>query len=137
MPDQISGGCLCGAVRYTATGEPRFAAHCHCRDCQKAHGGGHASGCLVPRESVTLTGEVKFYDSKGGSGKTISRGFCPECGSPVLAKVEIMPDIAILAAGTMDDPSAFRPTMNIFTASTQPWDQMDPDLANFPAMPDV
>ena len=137
MPTPISGGCFCGAVRYTVTGEPSLAAHCHCRDCQKAHGGGHASGFLAPKDSVNVTGEVKFFDSKGGSGNTVSRGFCPSCGSPLVTKLEIMPDMVIFSAGTMDDPSAFHPTMHIFTANALPWDHRDPTLTEFRGMPDM
>ncbi len=83
MPTPISGGCFCGAVRYTVTGEPSLAAHCHCRDCQKAHGGGHASGFLAPKESVNVTGEVKFFDSKGVAATQSAADFARRAARPL------------------------------------------------------
>jgi hypothetical protein len=65
----------------------------------------------------------------------LSRGFCPECGARLFAKTSAMPDLAMITAGSLDEPSQYKPTLDIFTASAQPWDQMNPALAKFPKMP--
>ena len=46
-----------------------------------------------------------------------------------------MPELAMITAGSLDDPSQYKPTMDIFTASAQPWDHMNPTLPKFPKMP--
>jgi hypothetical protein len=112
-----------------------MTANCHCRDCQRATGGAYASVLLVPRNAVKITGEVKYYDVKGGSGNILSRGFCPTCGSRLFGKPEVRPELLSIMAGSLDDPSSHRPAMDIYTASAQPWDYMNPELPKFPKMP--
>ena len=84
MTAKISGGCACGAVRYEIAADPQFQGQCQCRDCQRATGTGHADGLGFPENAVALVGTLSFYEVIGDSGKTVSRGFCPKCGSPVL-----------------------------------------------------
>ncbi len=85
MP-KIQGGCLCGAVRYTSDADPALVPVCHCRNCQQATGSGHTVNVVVPAASVRLTGEVKRFRSSGGSGKEVSRIFCPECSSQLMIR---------------------------------------------------
>jgi hypothetical protein len=108
--------------------------NCHCRDCQRATGTAYASGLLVPQSAVTITGEVKYYEVIGDSGNIVGRGFCPNCGSRLFSKPPI-PEFMGIMAGSLDDPSWFRPTMDIYTASAQPWDYMNPDLPKIAKMP--
>jgi hypothetical protein len=70
---EIKGGCLCGAVRYTADADPTSATVCHCKDCQKFTGSAFAVLVRVPRESVTIEGTLKTFSSLGGSGNPILR----------------------------------------------------------------
>ncbi len=128
----FSGGCACGAVRYECSAEPLMVINCHCRDCQRASGTAYASGLLVPEAALRLTkGEPKYHTSVADSGRRVSRGFCPECGSPVVAKNEAYP-IFFIAASSLEDPSSHRPTMDVWTTSAQPWDHMDPSLPKYP-----
>lgn len=69
------------------------------------------------------------------SGHTKHYGFCPDCGAPVVATIEEHPDIRVIAVGSVDDPSWFRPTMDLYTASAQPWDDMNPALQKFDTEP--
>jgi len=135
MATKITGGCSCGAVRYECDADPIFTGNCHCRDCQKAGGGAFAPAIAVPAAALKVSGSVKFYDSKADNGNTMSRGFCTNCGSRVTGKSSGMPDVMIVLAGTLDDPTLFKPQMDIYTASAQPWDHMDPALPKFPTMP--
>jgi hypothetical protein len=87
---------------------------------------------LVPEVAFRLTrGEPTYYTRQGDSGGEISRGFCAACGSPVVARFSGMSDSVGIPAGSLDDPSSHKPAMDIFTASAQPWDSMDPDLPKF------
>jgi hypothetical protein len=130
MTKYFIGGCLCGAIRYECAAEPVLMANCHCRDCQQATGTAYAAGVLVPRDSVTIIGEVKYYDVVGDSGAMISRGFCPNCGSRLFGK-RASSDLISVMAGSLDDPSWFRPAMDLYATSAQPWDYLNPDLLKF------
>lgn len=124
----LTGGCACGAIRYTVNADPGFSFHCQCRQCQRASGGGHASLFIVPKAATTVEGELGFYDQQADDGATVSRGFCPRCGSPVLGRSSGYPDVVLIAAASLDDPTRFRPQKAVFTASGQPWDYLDPAL---------
>jgi hypothetical protein len=137
MTQTITGGCLCGKVRYEFTAQPLFSGNCHCRDCQKSSGSAYTPAVFVAEPKVSITGEVKYYQSQADSGRRIARGFCPECGSQLFSKVEIMPDVIGVRAGTFDDPNAFEPKVDIYTDSAAHWDVMNPLLTKFPKSPKV
>lgn len=131
MDQAFSGGCACRAVRYKA-GAPVLMMNCHCRDCQQASGSAYAPCVVVPRASVQIHGELRYYERIGYSGKTIRRGFCPTCGSPVAIELGAQPDVIALHAASLDDPSVHTPTIEIWTASAQPWNHMSPDTQKVP-----
>ena len=131
MKIPFAGGCACGAVRYECGAEPAMAFNCHCRDCQRASGSAYASGLLVSESTFRFTkGAPKYHSSTADSGRAVGRGFCADCGSPLVATQAGYP-IYIVYASSMDDPSSHRPTMDIFTSSAQPWDHLDPALPKF------
>jgi hypothetical protein len=129
--NKYTGGCACGAVRYQSKSEPLASFHCQCRQCQRASGTGHASLIAVPAKDVAVQGALSFYDQTADDGSTVSRGFCQLCGSPVLGKTTGHPDILLIAAGSLDDPSIFEPEKIVWSCSKQPWDFVDPQLPSF------
>lgn len=131
----LTGGCLCGNARYECSVEPVIAVNCHCRDCQRASGSGFAPTFFVPSAAVTITGDVKYHETKGDSGRMVSRGFCPACGSHLFGKPSRMPDMLGIRAGSLDHPELYHPRADIYTARAHSWDFMDPDLPKFPHMP--
>lgn len=131
----LTGGCLCGAVRYVCEAEPMFAGHCQCRDCRRETGSGHSSHFAVPEESLTLTGTLQLYESPTDSGSVSTRGFCPVCGSPILYRSKGMPGFVLITAGSLDDPARFEPTFVVFAAGAATWDTIDPALERFEGMP--
>ena len=131
MPQKLSGGCACGAIRYEGDADPLVIMNCHCRDCQKASGSAYAAIVVVPKAAIQIRGEPRYHKVVGQSGKATERGFCPSCGSPLTITSERRPDIFGLQAGSLDDPSAYRPMMDVFTSSAQPWDTMDPKLQKY------
>jgi hypothetical protein len=116
MPTTYRGGCLCGAIRYEITADPMIAGQCQCLDCQHETGGGHASFAAFPADAVKLTGTPRFYEVKAGSGNINRRGFCPTCGSPLVSNTSAMPGVTTISAGSLDDPSLFKPQ---FVSSTR------------------
>jgi len=135
MTTLLTGGCLCGAIRYQSSAEPVFSGNCHCRDCQNISGSGYVATLFVPEGTVNITGEVKYYDKNGDSGHRVRRGFCLNCGSQVFGKPEMISGILGIRAGSLDNPALYQPTVDIYTASAQPWDCMNPDLPKFPQLP--
>jgi hypothetical protein len=132
MGGKITGGCACGAIRYESAAEPVAMLNCHCRDCQQASGSAYAAILVLPKAAVSVTGEPRYHKRIGDAGRAVERGFCPGCGSPIAMKLELMPDLLCLKAGSLDDPSGHAPSVDIFTASAQSWDHMDPKLSKFP-----
>lgn len=131
-----SGGCLCGAIRYEAGGEPLFSLMCHCRDCQQASGSGYVAAVRMPSAEFRITkGTPKTYRAKSDAGNDISRVFCGDCGAPLYIQVSTRTDMVGIRVSSFDDPSFFKPEANIFTKSAQLWDHMDPAVPAFDTYP--
>jgi hypothetical protein len=133
----LTGGCLCGAIRYRATGTPEFQGLCHCRDCQKLSGGGHTGFICFPKEAVAIEGEVLVHQGRGGSGRPADRIYCPSCYSPLFGTSELMPGKINIYAGSLDDPGQFKPQVAIFTRSRQPWDDGSRNLKCYETLPNA
>ncbi len=69
---KFTGGCQCGAIRFEASGDPLFAGHCSCRDCQMASGTGHSTIAAFPESALKVTGVTTKYTSAGGSGQPVT-----------------------------------------------------------------
>ena len=96
----VTGGCLCGAIRYESTEPPNWVVCCHCRICQQAHGGLFDVGVEFPGEAFRYTkGEVTYYQSSPWA----KRGFCANCGSPVDTWYKDNSD-PIVHIGSLDHP---------------------------------
>lgn len=128
MQVPFSGGCACGAIRYECTAEPAFSWNCHCRDCQRASGSAFCPVLYVPKAALTITGESTYHDVRAESGNLVSRGFCPACGSPVFIQAELVPSLQGLWASSLEDPSQFQPSVQVWIGSAQPWDYLHPAL---------
>jgi len=117
------------------TGEPAFSGLCHCRNCQHYTGSAFEALIAFPAASVSVQGELKTYDDTGDSGQPVHRRFCPNCGSGVVNEVDVLPGVTIVLAGTLDDPAAFKPTMDVYWGSAQPWVHASGERTRFPKMP--
>lgn len=135
MTTFYSGQCLCGAVRYACTAEPVFAGNCHCKDCQRSSGGPFTPAMMFAQSAVSITGTPKYFRSKADSGRSIERGFCPDCGSQLFTLLEGMQGIIGIKTGTLDDATGFKPKLDFYVASAAPWDHMDPALTKMPGSP--
>ena len=128
---KITGGCLCGAVRYHADAEPLRVVICHCTNCQKQSGTCFSLNVAIPADALQLAGETIDYSDRGESGSQVLRRFCGSCGSPLVSEMEASPDVAIIKAGTLDDTSWLVPEAQIWCGSAQPWVPLDPALPRF------
>ena len=101
----VAGGCLCGAVRYTATPEHRDGYYCHCRMCQLAFGNTRAAFLNLRKDEVRWTAAQPTYYA---SSKIARRGFCARCGSPL--SFEYFDSAGMdLSIGSLDTPGAVMP----------------------------
>ena len=116
----ITGGCLCGKARYSISAAPVMCAVCHCRDCQRFTCSAFVSAMRVPVDAVSVQGDLKIVEITGGSGQIIRRHFCPHCGSSVFGEPH-RPGLINVMAGTLDDPSIFVPTAEIFCDTAFGW----------------
>ena len=120
----FEGGCLCGNIRFRASGPPGFPHSCSCRMCQRHTGALTAAWVEFPREAVAWTGP-------GGapavwrSSASSSRAFCPVCGSSIGA-VDDAPVVALLTGG-FDKPhlSALRPESHSYRGGRPKWWQVE------------
>ncbi len=132
----ISGGCLCGAVRYSTAAEPAMIAVCHCVDCQKQSGGAFSVNVLVPNDQLEMVGEtLTQYKINGASGQNVTRNFCNRCGSPISTVLDAFGGLAAIKSGTLDDRSWVKPTIQIWCDSAQPWGVLAGDLQKAPQNP--
>ena len=131
----MTGGCLCGQVRYTITAEPIGSGLCHCRDCQRYTGSAFGAVMSFPTASVSIQGELKTFDKRGGSGRAVHQKFCPNCGSGVIGEADRRPGQTLIMVGTLDDPTVFVPTIEIFCDDAQPWVHAGSERPRFPKMP--
>ncbi len=117
------GGCLCGDIRYRASGQPVRVLVCHCRFCQRRTGTAFGIETIFSKEKVEFTGiaRVTYQTSSKESGRWIKLDFCSRCGTNVGALVEHGPAHYVISGGTLDDPNWFDVSMHILTQSMVPW----------------
>jgi hypothetical protein len=125
---RYTGGCLCGALRYEATGEPAFMGHCYCGDCRKASGSGFIPFMSFPASAIRFIGTSKIFEVPAASGGISTRNFCPNCSSLVFGGVMGESDTFTIYAGSLDDPTLFHPTMAIFNHGRPDWAMLPPGV---------
>ena len=119
----LEGGCACRSIRYRVTAPPLIVHACHCRDCQRVTGSAFVINIWIERKFVDAGHAVpKSFRLTAGSGKHHDVFFCDTCGTYVWSRYHIAPgDALFVRAGTLDDPTAVRPDVHIFTRSKLPW----------------
>ncbi|HEX6016535.1 MAG TPA: GFA family protein [Burkholderiaceae bacterium] len=119
MPDAskslpvLSGGCLCGRVRYEATPDHREGYYCHCRMCQLATGNTRAAFLNLRKAELRWLSQPTYY----ASSKIARRGFCSHCGTP-LSFDYLDSERLDITVGSLDDPSVLKPTTH-FSVETR------------------
>jgi hypothetical protein len=112
-----TGGCQCGAVRYTLTTAPEHASVCHCRMCQKASGGPLMAFVRVKKQALLWT---RGKPSSFRSSSLVERHFCAACGTPLTYNLIESHNISV-RIGSLDDPEAARPVLQYSVDRTLSW----------------
>ncbi|HWA63731.1 MAG TPA: GFA family protein [Caulobacteraceae bacterium] len=116
-----TGGCFCGAIRYEVEGDPMMQIACHCRACQYAAGGSPTLAMLFPRSNLkVLKGQPRTWWAETDTGNKVGRSFCEACGTHVFSEPTVS-ELAVIKVGSLDDPSDFKPQLDIWMKTAQPW----------------
>lgn len=132
---RYSGGCLCGALRWEAEGEPDYAGYCCCGDCRKASGSGFMPFMSFKAGVLRFNGRSSVSICTSARGTEAVRNSCPECHSLVFGGRLGHTGEHTLYAGSLDDPSLFRPTLAIFTRDRPDWVLLPPGLQCYEGLP--
>ena len=120
------GGCLCGAVRFKAEGEPLNVRICHCRNCQKAMGSPFFARALFDQRSLKVKGDTAHYPSS----EALERVFCKRCGTRMFSR-RTNGTVVGVALAAFDDRNAFQPTEHIWLSSKMDWVRIDDGLKQY------
>jgi hypothetical protein len=122
----VTGGCLCGAVRYRLASAPFDAGWCHCRTCQLNSGSPAMAFASVPvGDYVVEKGEIATVKSSDFG----HRGFCRDCGTPLYMREDHQPETIDFSLATLDEPGSAAPGYHIFYASRIAWAEPADDLS--------
>lgn len=124
----ISGGCLCGRVRYTVGGPAHSVLHCHCSQCRLSHASLVGTSATIDRELFGVADgaeNLTSYEHPPGN----HRKFCSACGSSLFYISDDLPDILFYFPATLDDGAhpgqAERAENHIHVASKAPWESIE------------
>ena len=131
----ITGGCLCGAVRFTIAGDPVTTRVCWCRLCQALGAGSGTVNVAFHSADVTVQGTTTDYVSTADSGNILHRRFCPTCGTPLFSQAEVRMHLLFVRAGALDDPEIARPAVTIWTSAAPSWAEIATHLPTAEAQP--
>lgn len=130
MSEPLTGGCLCGQVRYAIDAPVERLAACYCTDCRRATGSGGSVNAVVPASAFRLTkGETKVFTKTADSGHALHRHFCGDCGTWLYNPMGGDPDRIVLKAGAFDRHEGMKVVLNLWAGSRAPWALMDADVA--------
>lgn len=128
------GGCLCGRVRFTASGEPLAKAWCHCPSCRRAAGAPVVAWAMYPMEQVRFTAEsLSRFESSPGA----VRGFCTNCGTSLSYEGEVIPGLIDLTIASFDEPAALAPDIHIWHRHRLPWQIVEDGAVIFDELPEA
>jgi hypothetical protein len=131
----FSGKCLCGNVSYQCHSEPKAIFNCHCEDCRRATGSVFGTNLFVPEAKVEISGEVSSYSHISDSGSTMTKRFCPNCGSLLFGSNSAKPNVVSIRAGTVDQLALIKPQINLFMDKKVPSTSIDENLEQASRMP--
>lgn len=133
MSEDFAGGCLCGAVRYSAAGPPRHPTLCHCQSCRHAAGAPAVAWLTFPKERFRITaGEPRRFPSSPG----VERSFCGRCGTP-LTYFRDEPGAGVdVTTASLDTPERAEPADHTWVSDRLPWWRPEPRWPEFRAARD-
>ncbi|VXB48877.1 Aldehyde-activating protein [Massilia sp. 9I] len=125
----LQGGCFCGAVRYTVTGEIFNNTLCHCTDCRRISGAPALAWFSARRADFRYT---KGEPQRFASSEHVLRGFCPQCGTTLTFEDARWPEELDITSASLDDPEQAPPGDHTFVRSRLRWMDLHDGLPEYP-----
>ena len=132
---EVTGGCLCRAVRYSVTAAPIVTRVCWCRVCQYLAAGSGTVNTCFPSSAITIEGQLRDYPLIADSGNVMHRRFCPMCGTQMFSEAESRPHLIFVRSGTLDDREIAKPSATIWVSSAPTWACIDGSIPRVEAQP--
>jgi hypothetical protein len=128
---EITGGCLCKAVRFRISAAPMVTRVCWCRLCQYIGAGSGTVNTCFASSAITVSGEPRDFRSIADSGNIMHRRFCPLCGTHLFSEAEARPHLTFVRSGALDDREIVKPAMTIWTSQAPSWACIDAAIQRF------
>lgn len=129
MALELTGGCLCGAVRYRCAAPARPATWCHCTSCRRAAGAHAVAWFTVPGASFAwVEGQAAIFRSS----PPVARAFCARCGTQLTYRHQDSPDEVDVTVGSLDEPDRVAPADHIWMQDAAAWDRPVDGLPSYP-----
>lgn len=130
--DHYTGSCLCGGIQYEINGDLEPVQICHCQQCRKAQGAALVTNIPVSTEQFSIIqGEDLLTAYESSPGK--QRVFCSRCGSPIISRLESLPNVVRVRAGTLDGEPPLTLSGHAFVGSKASWWPIADDLPQLEA----
>lgn len=124
------GSCLCGKIKFTIDNKINDIVYCHCSLCRKAQGSAFATnGNVASKDFNFLSGKDNLTHYK--NSETQTKLFCKTCGSPVMSKNTLNPDMIRIRLGTIESDLSEYPEAHIFVSSKANWEDINDNLPQF------
>jgi hypothetical protein len=138
MPAPYTGGCGCGAIRYSVTAEPLISYLCHCTECQRRTSSAFGLNMMITEDNLVIEkGTPASRTRKADSGNELALNFCADCGTSLFSVPAARPNIRVIYAGTLDDPSWVPVKLHIWADSALPWAIGDDGVERVPNQPNM
>jgi hypothetical protein len=137
MPAELTGGCMCRAVRYKISEAPIATGVCHCDRCRPQSGSAFSTIVIIRRSAIEIEGETAAFDDVGSSGFRVARRYCPRCGSALTTESDVTPELMFVKASGIDANEWFQPVMELFVNRRRPWIAPVPNAQQFEGNPPI
>lgn len=129
---KLQGGCQCGAVRYSITGDSILTAICHCTMCRRANAAPVVAWAMFQDSQVAFEGDKPHLYSSSADAQ---RGFCRSCGTQISFTASFLPGLIDITIGSLDDPEAIKPTLHYWDSEHLSWVDFADGLPRHPEFP--
>ena len=117
----VTGGCQCGAIRYTVSDPLPPAYACHCGECKKQSASAFSMSIAIGFDRLKVAGQPVFHESRAYSGARKLAYFCGKCGTRLWHRSAEDSDMITLKVGTLDDAVTISPRGHLWVSKKQPW----------------
>ena len=131
----LTGGCLCGDLRWKAHAPPKYMGLCYCADCRRASGSAFSPFMGFDAAAITITGRWTVHTVTHADGRSATRNSCVVCGGLVFGGELGKSDEYNIYAGSLDDAAQFKPTVALFVRDKPDWIDVPVGLRQFETLP--